>query len=231
MDCVLTGIPKSLTVTVADQRTPAASAITPDFRKLKECKAVDGAPTLPAFRSPQLAPFSAAVPEDAGWLYERKYDGYRAQAVILGPQVRLITRGGHDWTDKFERLVPALGALTSGSAVLDGEICAIDEAGRSDFSRLCASLHHGGQLTFVAFDLLELDSVDLTTRPLVERKAKLQTLLGERDPKSNVQVIKFITTGGQALLEIMRAEGHEGSGERPRLRVQTALAALDRRTL
>src|SRR3569833_3712006 len=83
-------------------------------------------PTLPAFRSPQLATLQKRVPTGDGWLFEMKYDGYRAMAAVAGDKVRIFTRKGHDWTQQFGYLAPALAKLTKGSALIDGEICAVD---------------------------------------------------------------------------------------------------------
>src|SRR5207253_7694795 len=109
--------------------------------------------TLPAFRSPQLATLAGRVPKGEGWLFEMKFDGYRAIAAIAGNQVRIYTRNSHDWTRQFGYLVPALSKLTKGSALIDGEICAIDSTGRSNFSQLKTSLDGKTPVDFFAFDL------------------------------------------------------------------------------
>src|SRR3569833_1935025 len=82
--------------------------------------------TLPAFRPPQLATLQKRVPTDDGWLFEMMNDGYRAMAAVAGDKVRIFTRNGHDWTQQFGFLAPALSKLTKGSALIDGEICAVD---------------------------------------------------------------------------------------------------------
>jgi ATP-dependent DNA ligase len=76
------------------------------------------------------------VPTGDSWLFEIKYDGYRMQAATAGDQVRLYTRNGHDWTRQFGYVAPALAQLTKGSALIDGELCALDENGRPDFTLL-----------------------------------------------------------------------------------------------
>lgn len=162
------------------------------------------------FTSCQLACPANAVPRNPGWIFERKYDGYRAQAVVRGSDVRLFTRNGLDWTTKLASLVSPLAALTRGSAALDGEICAVMPNGRTDFSLLCSSIHNGTPLVFFAFDLLEQDGVDLRGRPLIERKAALARLLGNRDVGSPLQMVDYLTSNGDQLLEQMRSEGHEG---------------------
>lgn len=84
---------------------------------------------LPIFRPPQLATLERRVPTDDCWLFEMKFDGYRMQAAISGQEVRLYARNGHNWTHQFGFVVPALAKLTKGSALIEGELCAIDDAG------------------------------------------------------------------------------------------------------
>ena len=110
----------------------------------------------PAFRPPQLATLTSKVPGgDGWWIFEMKYDGYRAMAAVADDQVRVFTRNGHDWTRQFGYLVPALSKLTPGTALIDGEVCAVDANGRSDFSLLKTSLDGKTPIVFFAFDLLE----------------------------------------------------------------------------
>ncbi|WP_287094393.1 hypothetical protein [Mesorhizobium sp.] len=121
------------------------------------------------------------------WLFEMKFDGYRAQGAISGSEVVVYTRNGHDWTRQFKVILPPLQALTNGSALIDGEIVAIDSQGRTSFSLLKTGIAAGRPLKFYAFDLLELNGDDLTGRPLLERKERLAILLGERDPDDSLQ--------------------------------------------
>ena len=88
---------------------------------------------LPKFRPFQLATLADEVPTGEGWLFEMKYDGYRCQAAIAGNQVRLYSRGGFDWTEQFGYVAPELANLTTGTLLIDGEICALDDQGRSSF--------------------------------------------------------------------------------------------------
>ncbi len=107
-----------------------------------------------------------------------KFDGYRAQVAIAGAKVVVYTRNGHDWTRQFKIIVPPLQALTKGSALIDGEIVAIDSHGRTNFSMLKTGITAGMPLKFYAFDLLELNGEELTNLPLHERKERLAELLG-----------------------------------------------------
>jgi bifunctional non-homologous end joining protein LigD len=139
-----------------------------------------------------------------------KFDGYRAQAAISGSDVVVYTRNGHDWTRQFRVIVPPLQALTRGSALIDGEIVAVDGYGRSNFSMLKTGIAAGLPLTFYAFDLLELDGKDLSNEPLHQRKERLEALLGERDPQDALQFSSHVVGQGKNVFEAMCEGGHEG---------------------
>jgi bifunctional non-homologous end joining protein LigD len=165
---------------------------------------------LPDFREPQLATLVTSVPEGSDWVFEMKYDGYRCLASLAGDQVRLFTRTGKDWTTQFQAIVPPLARLTKGTALIDGELCAFDDNGRTDFSTLKDHLSNGGPLTYFAFDLLELDGENLTRLPLVERKQRLEKLLGKVESSSLVQFSAHVTGNGQKVFDTVCREGHEG---------------------
>lgn len=164
---------------------------------------------LPAFVPPQLATLVDRVPPGNDWLFEMKYDGYRCIAAISGGTVKLYTRNGLDWTEKFGALVEPFSALTEGSALIDGEICAFKD-GRTDFSALKDALSNGGALTFFAFDLLEKDGVSLRNKPLRERKAALEELIGRRPHHDAIQFSPDIEGHGEKVFNTICAAGHEG---------------------
>ncbi|MDB5527227.1 MAG: ligD [Devosia sp.] len=166
--------------------------------------------TPPAFRPPQLATLVTEVPQGADWLFEMKYDGYRCLAAVAGEQVQLYTRTGKDWSKQFDAIAAPLRKLTAGSALIDGELCAFDAKGRTDFSTLKDHLSDGGALTYFAFDLLEQDGEDLTKLPLIERKARLEKLLGPIEKSALVQFSPHVTGNGQKVFDAICAEGHEG---------------------
>ena len=165
---------------------------------------------LPDFRPPQLATLVTSVPEGTDWLFEMKYDGYRCLAAISGEQVRLYTRTGKDWTEQFKAIVPPLTRITKGTALIDGELCAFDDKGRTDFSTLKDHLSNGGPLTFFAFDLIEQDGEELARLPLIDRKARLEKLLGKVEKSSLVQYSAHVTGNGQKVFDSVCREGHEG---------------------
>ena len=80
---------------------------------------------LPDFVPPQLTALTETAPEGGEWAHELKWDGYRMHARIDGGNVRLLTRTGLDWTDKYPAIVDALPALPVSQAYLDGELCAL----------------------------------------------------------------------------------------------------------
>ncbi|MEP9349821.1 DNA ligase D [Xanthobacter sp. KR7-225] len=135
---------------------------------------------LPDFVPPMLASLAAAAPKGAGYVHEIKFDGYRILARIADGTVRLLTRGGLDWTGKFGTALPAaLAGLPAHAALIDGEVVVETASGASDFSALQQDLSEGraDRFVFYAFDLLHLDGADLRAVPLVARKARLQRLL------------------------------------------------------
>ncbi|WP_108395494.1 DNA ligase D [Devosia submarina] len=165
---------------------------------------------VPSFRPFQLCTLTQTIPSGSEWLFEMKFDGYRAQIAISGSDVRVYTRNGHDWTEQFRTILEPLRKLTEGSALLDGEIVAVDKAGRTNFSMLKTGIAAGLPLKFFAFDLFEVNGEDWTARPLVERKARLQELLGDRDADDALQYSWHVVDGGQSLFEAMSSGGHEG---------------------
>jgi bifunctional non-homologous end joining protein LigD len=142
---------------------------------------------LPAFGElkPQLATLVDDVPTGEDWLYEIKYDGYRALAWLDGGKVRIASRSGQDWTRQFQPVASALEHVRARTALFDGEIAYVMEDGRTDFQKLQNALSRKGdtsRLVYFVFDLLHYDGVDLTEEPLIERKDKLRTLLAGEEP-------------------------------------------------
>ncbi len=165
---------------------------------------------LPVFRAPQLATLVDVVPSGSNWLFEMKYDGYRCLASISAREVCLYTRSGIDWTHRFNVLVEPFSHLTKSTALIDGEICALMPDGRTDFSKLTGALATGAPLVFFAFDLLEADGADLTSQPLLERKERLEALLGPISDTSPIRFSHHVRGKGQEVFDAICREGHEG---------------------
>jgi bifunctional non-homologous end joining protein LigD len=164
---------------------------------------------LPDFVEPMKARPLAAPPR-GNWLYEIKFDGWRALALKGGSQCRILSRNEKDFGAKFPEVMESVAQLKVQDAILDGEIVALDDKGRSSFQLLQA--YDIGEkrppIFFYVFDLLQLDGEDLKKRPLEDRKALLERLL-VRPPG----VLRLSTTLGSdaaPLLVQARKLGLEG---------------------
>lgn len=153
----------------------------PKKPNLKQIKNLPGARkvAMPEFVPPQLATLVDKPPSGEEWLHELKFDGYRLICHLEGSQFRFWTRNRKDWTAKFTNIGKAVKTLGVKSAILDGEIVALDPSGRASFQRLQQSINKGSAagLIFHIFDLIYLDGYDLTRCPLRERKRVLEELL------------------------------------------------------
>lgn len=128
--------------------------------------------SIPRFVPPQLATLVDSPPPGDGWRHEIKYDGYRIEGLIGSDTVRLVTRNGNDWTDRFPAVARALGRLPPG--IVDGEVVAFDPRGRSSFQQLQQGIGvPDSPVVFVVFDLLQAGNDDLRDLPLVDRSKRL----------------------------------------------------------
>jgi bifunctional non-homologous end joining protein LigD len=164
---------------------------------------------------------AGTVPHGPGWAFEFKWDGVRAVVAAAGDRVRLTSRLGNEVTAGYPELA-GIGALTGGRPVLlDGEIVALDDAGRPNFGLLqdrmhvrypSAELQSRVPVSFYAFDLLFFDGETLVPAPYDERRARLTALdLPAADPTGRVLVPpSFPDVGGDQLLDIARAHRLEG---------------------
>jgi bifunctional non-homologous end joining protein LigD len=119
------------------------------------------------------------VPAGPDWIHEIKHDGYRLIVQREGKRVRLFTRNGHDWTDRYPLIVEAALKNRSSSFVIDGEAVLLGVDGVSDFDGL-HSREHDDEVQLYAFDCLALDGDDLRQLPLSLRKTNLARLLARR---------------------------------------------------
>lgn len=159
----------------------------------------------------QLAKLVSKAPEGGEWLFEVKYDGYRILAFLEGGGVRLMTRNGNDYTERFPEAADSLAAWAGGRAmVLDGEMAVTDAAGRTDFQALQSYLRHpkGKNLAYIVFDLLALDGADLRPRPLLERKETLETLM--KNAPGNLHFSPHVRGKGQESFEAACRSNLEG---------------------
>lgn len=135
---------------------------------------------LPAKLAPQLATLATGVPEGP-WIYEIKFDGYRLMARIEGGVARMLTRNGHDWTDRMPKVAAAVNALGVQSGWLDGELVVMGANGQPDFNALQKAFDKraGAEMVLYLFDAPFLEGYDLRGVELVHRRALLKALLEE----------------------------------------------------
>jgi len=132
----------------------------------------------PTWVKPQLAALVKQAPDGPGWLHEIKLDGYRMHARLDAGRVSILTRRGNDWTDKYPTIAGAIAGLPVQNAYLDGELCGVDPDGRTSFNLIQNASDTGeAKLVFFLFDLLYVAGEDLTALPVVDRKARLASLL------------------------------------------------------
>lgn len=163
---------------------------------------------LPRFREVQLATLKDAPPAGDDWQHEAKFDGYRCLIAVGKGGVRLYTRNGKDWSDRFGTLCDPAAALDCDSALIDGEVIA--GGGGGDFSTLQEALKRGDPLTCYVFDCLVLDGEDLTDKPLTERRAVLERLFEGLPPRGPLRLSPVIEGEGAAALDAMCDAGGEG---------------------
>jgi bifunctional non-homologous end joining protein LigD len=156
---------------------------------------------------PMLATLAKEVPKGKEWLYEVKWDGYRAIVDVHGGAATLTSRNGNDLTGRFESVAKAIErAVKTPDCVLDGEVCALDDEGRATFSAMQQG-KQGTRYIFVAFDLLEVEGEPWIDRPLTERHERLAALLDRRN--RTVQLSEAFDDG-EALYHAAQQQRFEG---------------------
>lgn len=159
----------------------------------------------------QLAKLVNKVPEGEDWLYELKYDGFRIMAFVEGNSIRLITRNGNDYIKRFHDIASTLIDWAAGRAmVLDGEIAITDSSGKTDFHALQNYMRNpkAGNLTYIVFDILALDGVDLRGHHLLDRKEMLETLM--KDAPKNLYYSRYVRGNGKESFVVACEAGMEG---------------------
>jgi bifunctional non-homologous end joining protein LigD len=173
---------------------------------------------MPSTIHPMLAEAVDEPFDGAEWLFEIKWDGYRAVAFIEDGKLRLVSRNQNELTQRFPELKDLPKFIHAKSAILDGEVVALDEQGRASFSLMQqrTGFRPGGRriankadvpVLYYAFDLLYLDGYDLRRVPLTGRKNKLAAVLVSGD---SVRYSDHYEKQGKALFEMARAKGLEG---------------------
>jgi bifunctional non-homologous end joining protein LigD len=157
--------------------------------------------TLPGFIEPCLATLRPRSPAGNRWVHEIKYDGYRLQAHVRQGKVQLLTRRGHDWTDRFDNVALAAWELKTYAAIVDGEVIVPTAERRSDFHGLERDMGAGrsDRFVFYAFDLLYLDGLDLRNCALLDRKQVLAELLA--DATEPIRFSEHVAADGPAVFK------------------------------
>lgn len=174
--------------------------------------------TMPQSIHPMLAESVDKPFDGEDWLFEIKWDGYRAIAFISDGKVRLVSRNQIDLTPRYPELKDLPKFIKAKSAILDGEVVALDKDGRASFSLMQqrTGFRPGGKrqaanadvpVLYYAFDLLYLDGYDWRREPLAERKEKLKSILLTGDA---VRFSDHYQRHGKALYDIVAQKGLEG---------------------
>lgn len=174
--------------------------------------------TMPTKIEPMLAVLGSQLPEGSDWLYEVKWDGYRALCFIEKGKVRIVSRRGNAMNANFPEIAAAVAqAVKADTAIIDGEIVAFDENGVPSFQllqnhigfRRSAALkgEKPQALSFFAFDLLYLDGYDLRKATLIDRRQVLSSIIL---PSETVKYSEHFVGRGQELLNAVKERGLEG---------------------
>jgi bifunctional non-homologous end joining protein LigD len=147
------------------------------------------------------------VPSGERWIHEIKFDGYRVQAHLRDAAVKIFTRRGNDWTNRFRKIAADAWHIKAGSAIIDGEVVVPAANGTTDFSVLQNELKgRSTKIVMVAFDLLYLNGYDIRKLPLTERKTLLKKIVTGTD----IQFSESFEVDGREMYQHACAIGLEG---------------------
>ncbi len=171
---------------------------------------------MPDRVEPALAQLKAHPPQGDQWSWELKWDGYRLAIHIEPTGVRILTRGGHDWTHRFPAIEQAARALGPATMIIDGEAVVLDDEGRPDFGLLQKSLGASGKTAgnrasdaiLYAFDLIYLDGHELRNVEYRSRRHLLEDTLKGHD--GAIRLSETIDADPAILLEHVGSLGLEG---------------------
>jgi bifunctional non-homologous end joining protein LigD len=166
---------------------------------------------MPEFVSPQLATLEDKPPAGDEWLHELKFDGYRMLCHLNPGGVRFWSRNKKDWTNKFPHLGKAIKEFPASTAILDGEVVAVDSKGRASFQKLQQAMKTGDAgFIFHVFDLIYLDGFNLTRTPLRSRKSLLESLFESVPAKSPLRYSDHVEGDGAKFFKQACSYGIEG---------------------
>jgi bifunctional non-homologous end joining protein LigD len=178
----------------------------------------------PQFMRPMKATVVQQLPLGAEWIYEIKWDGYRALAAKHSDKVRLLSLKNKNLNSDFPVVVEAVRGIKAHTALLDGEVVAVNNRGKPSFQMLQnrKSLGRNWHIVYYAFDLLNLEGEDLTRVPLEQRKAKLKSIIGE----SGVRYSSDLVGDPEAIVAAVGKAGLEGIVAKQRQSVYRAGARV-----
>ena len=197
-------------------RLTGASRVSSAPSAIKDLEGAVRKPMLTAVH-PMLATSVEKPFDDPGWLFEIKWDGYRAVSFMQDGKARLVSRNQNDLTGEFPELHELSKSITAKNAVLDGEIVVLDEHGRASFSLMQqrTGIRKGGrrtgarhelQIVYYLFDVIYLDGYDLRLVALEQRKQVLSQIIA---PSELVRYSDHFPEG-LALFEVAKQKGLEG---------------------
>jgi bifunctional non-homologous end joining protein LigD len=146
-------------------------------------------------------------PIGSGWMHEIKHDGYQLQVHVRDRRVRLFTRTGVDWSDRYPWIVEDAARLPVRRAIMDAECCCAGEDGVTDFDALHSRVNDHNAFAY-AFDLLSVEDKDIRLLPLVERRKQLAKIL--RKAKPGIRLSEHIEPDGVKVFDHACKLGLEG---------------------
>ena len=199
-------------------KTYPVASVPPVVNALPSAASAPVKRQMPTAIHPMLATSIDDPFDSPDWLFEIKWDGYRAVAFVENGKARLVSRNQNDLTPRYPELKDLAKSVKAKTAILDGEVVSLDEQGRASFSLMQqrTGFRPGGRrgvanadvpVLYYAFDLLYLDGYDWRKLPLEERKKKLASILIAGDA---LRYSDHYEKQGKALFEMARAKGLEG---------------------
>lgn len=160
-----------------------------------------------AFMEPMECLAVAKVPEGADWVYEIKLDGYRAIAANSQGKVILYSRRRKNFNHQYPYIAEGLKELPENT-VVDGEVVALDDAGRPNFNLLQHSRSQASRICYFIFDLLVYKNRDLTHLPLIERRTIMKSILAFNSPR--IRIAEYFETSREDMVRAVRQQELEG---------------------
>ena len=160
-----------------------------------------------AFVQPMECLAVSRLPNGVDWVYEIKLDGYRAIAINSNGKLSLFSKNRESFNRHYPYLIEALSDLPENT-VIDGEVVALDDAGRPDFNLLQHSRSQALRICYFVFDLLVYQNHDLTRLPFIERRQIMSSALKFRSPR--IRMAQHFETSAEEVLRAVRQQGLEG---------------------